>query len=61
MSGISEQYIREFFEKKERKSPMVVKTRYGKALDDRFVINEKAAKEKAEWIARRAGGFQPSR
>lgn len=47
---VSEQYIREFFEKKERKNPLMLKTKYGKALGSRFAINEQKA---TEWLADR--------
>lgn len=49
---ISEQYIKEFLEKKERKNPLMLKTKYGRALDSRFAINEQKA---SEWLARRKG------
>ena len=47
---ITNQYIKEFFEKKERKNPLSLKTRYGRALGSKFVMNEKKA---AEWLANR--------
>lgn len=48
--SVTYQYIKDFFEKKERKSPFVLKTRYGKSLGSKFVINEKKA---SEWLAQR--------
>lgn len=47
---ITSQYIKEFLEKKERKNPLSLKTRYGRALGSKFVMNEKKA---AEWVAAR--------
>ncbi len=49
--AISEQYIREFFEKKERKNPLMLKTKYGKVLESRFAVNEQKA---AMWLADRS-------
>lgn len=48
---ITAQYIKEFFEKKERKNPLMVKTRYGKGLGSSFGVNEQKA---AEWLADRS-------
>ena len=47
---ISPEYIKNFLEKKERKSPLMVKTRYGKSLESKFGVNEQKA---AEWLADR--------
>lgn len=47
---ITAQYIKEFFEKKERQSALMVKTRYGKSLSSQFAINEKKAEV---WLAER--------
>jgi hypothetical protein len=47
---VTNEYIKEFFEKRERKNPLMVKTKYGKALGSKFGINEKKA---AEWVAQR--------
>lgn len=54
---VSEQYIREFFEKRERKNPLMLKTKYGRALDQRFAINERKA---SEWLARLARNSRPT-
>jgi len=47
---VTNQYIKEFLEKKEQKNPLSLKTRYGRALGSKFVMNEKKA---AEWLAQR--------
>ena len=49
-SRVTTQYIKEFFEKKERKNPLMVKTRYGKGMEEKFGVNEQKA---AEWLADR--------
>jgi hypothetical protein len=48
---VTNQYIIDFFEKKGRKNPLMVKTRYGKGLGATFGVNEKKA---AEWLADRS-------
>jgi|GEM_PF-6205781 len=48
--SVTNEYIKKFFEKKEQKSPFLLKTRYGKGLEEKFVINEKKA---SEWLAQR--------
>jgi len=47
---VTNEYIKEFFEKKDRKNPLMVKTRYGKGLGSTFGVNERKA---AEWLAER--------
>jgi hypothetical protein len=47
---ITNEYIKEFFEKRERKNPLVVKTRYGKELGSKFSVNIIKANE---WLAER--------
>jgi hypothetical protein len=50
MSRISNQYIKDFFEKRERKNPLLVKTRYGKQIGEKFSMNIQKADE---WAATR--------
>ena len=47
---ISNNYIKEFFEKRERPNPMLVKTRYRKSLESKFAPNMPKSEE---WLAER--------
>ena len=47
---ITNQYIKDFFEKKDRPNPLIVKTRYGKALESKFAPNIPKCEE---WVAER--------
>lgn len=48
---ITAQYIKEFFEKRDKKNPFIVKTRYGKQLGEKFSVNNQKA---SEWLATKA-------
>lgn len=47
---ITNQYIKEFFEKKERQTSFRLKTRYGKSLPQKYGMNEKKVEQ---WITAR--------
>lgn len=45
---ITNEYIQNFLEKKERPNPLMVKTKYGKNLESKFAVNNQKA---SMWLA----------